>query len=577
MPTWPTNKPDSNKFNSDSDSIKQSRTELKTMSDAVNDIVDFIDTTGIGAGKVLVYNASNSRLEVGENLLNISAGTNVTIDQDSAGGITINAGGGTVNNPMTADLDTKTFAIGNLAADSAQDLQANIQFDDNGYMVLTGSGNTGKIRSAGLNANLALHTATDGLNKTNTLTLVGGLTPRIEMFSDDDRFIMGGSASSGGVHLSSPKRDIFIQAFSDSAGQYADSAGIDLYLNGQAWPRTAGSNGQILQIDGDGRTSWVTGAGGGISDVVSDTTPQLGGDLDLNGNDIVTVSNANLELAPNGSGKTVLKGNDNPGALQFNCDNNSHAQVVQAQPHSAGVTNNLTLPAGGDQELVGASATQTLTNKRLTSPKINEDVALTSTATELNLLDGITGIADEDNMSSDSNTKLATQQSIKAYVDAEVASAGGGGATGDVSAGNNISLSNPDSAGQSAINLRSPFNQPVDAGDQQLSNLSIKNYGEIVHDLGTTGGTLTPDPNNGSVQKVTLNNNLTLNSLSNVASGDSLTLLVTQDGTGNRTLSSTMKFAGGTKTLSTGANAIDVITIFYDGTNYLASLSTNFS
>jgi hypothetical protein len=82
---------------------------------------------------------------------------------------------------------------------------------------------------------------------------------------------------------------------------------------------------------------------------------------------------------------------------------------------------------------------------------------------------------------------------------------------------------------------------------------------------------------NGNVQKITLNNNLTLNSLSNVTSGDSLTLIVTQDGTGGRTLSSTMKFAGGTKTLSTGANAIDVITIFYDGTNYLASLSTNFS
>jgi hypothetical protein len=37
------------------------------------------------------------------------------------------------------------------------------------------------------------------------------------------------------------------------------------------------------------------------------------------------------------------------------------------------------------------SATATLTNKTLTSPKINEDVALTSTATELNALDGQTG------------------------------------------------------------------------------------------------------------------------------------------------------------------------------------------
>ena len=40
--------------------------------------------------------------------------------------------------------------------------------------------------------------------------------------------------------------------------------------------------------------------------------------------------------------------------------------------------------------VVGTSDTQTLTNKTLTSPKINEDVALTATATELNILDGAT-------------------------------------------------------------------------------------------------------------------------------------------------------------------------------------------
>ena len=38
---WPTNKPDSSKFDNDTDSIKESRPELNTMSEAVNDIVDF--------------------------------------------------------------------------------------------------------------------------------------------------------------------------------------------------------------------------------------------------------------------------------------------------------------------------------------------------------------------------------------------------------------------------------------------------------------------------------------------------------------------------------------------------------
>ncbi|MDB2683505.1 hypothetical protein N9Y58_01365 [Alphaproteobacteria bacterium] len=49
-------------------------------------------------------------------------------------------------------------------------------------------------------------------------------------------------------------------------------------------------------------------------------------------------------------------------------------------------TSNITLNDG----------TQTLTNKTLTSPKINEDVAVTSTATELNLLDGVSGLVQAD-------------------------------------------------------------------------------------------------------------------------------------------------------------------------------------
>jgi len=73
-----------------------------------------------------------------------------------------------------------------------------------------------------------------------------------------------------------------------------------------------------------------------------------------------------------------------------------------------------------DATVATLAGTQTFTNKTLTSPKFNENVALTATSTELNLLDGITAIADEDNMSSNSATALATQQSIKAYVDSQV-------------------------------------------------------------------------------------------------------------------------------------------------------------
>ena len=54
-----------------------------------------------------------------------------------------------------------------------------------------------------------------------------------------------------------------------------------------------------------------------LSNVVEDTTPQLGGDLDTNQNELVTASNRDLILRPNGTGHVVLGGNTNPAELHF--------------------------------------------------------------------------------------------------------------------------------------------------------------------------------------------------------------------------------------------------------------------
>ena len=176
---------------------------------------------------------------------------------------------------------------------------------------------------------------------------------------------------------------------------------------------TIASDDVLLAVDTSGgglkkvtRSTVVSGlaSSSAISNVSEDSTPQLGGNLDLNGNDLVTTSNATLDLAPNGTGTVVVRGNTNSGAVVFNCESNSHGQKIYAQPHSAGVTNTLMLPSGANSTLVSLVSADTLTNKTLTSAVLNTGVSGSA-------------VLDEDNMASDSATKLATQQSIKAYVD----------------------------------------------------------------------------------------------------------------------------------------------------------------
>jgi hypothetical protein len=142
-----------------------------------------------------------------------------------------------------------------------------------------------------------------------------------------------------------------------------DLSEISTVANDDVFLAVDTSGGGLKKITRSTIVSGLAVSGAAISNVVEDSTPQLGGNLDMNGNDIVTTSNADIDLAPNGTGKVVVKGNSNPGTVVFNCEANSHGQTVKAQPHSASVTNVLTLPPGGDQEIVGTTATQTLTNK----------------------------------------------------------------------------------------------------------------------------------------------------------------------------------------------------------------------
>jgi len=129
----------------------------------------------------------------------------------------------------------------------------------------------------------------------------------------------------------------------------------------------------------------------GLSSIVSDTSPQLGGDLDTNSHNILIDdahfigdengneqiifqttasavnqidvtnaatgnnpsikatggdSNVDLVLGPKGTGNIEILGGTNPGTIQLNCESNSHGIQLQSPPHSASQSYTLKFPTG---------------------------------------------------------------------------------------------------------------------------------------------------------------------------------------------------------------------------------------
>ena len=90
----------------------------------------------------------------------------------------------------------------------------------------------------------------------------------------------------------------------------------------------------------------------------------------------------------------------------------------------------------------------------------------------------------------------------------------------------------------------------------------------------TDGATITPNFNNANNFSVTLGGNRTLANPTNLTAGQSGIIVVTQDGTGSRTLAygSNWKFPGGTApTLTTTADAVDVLAYYVESASRITA------
>jgi len=129
-------------------------------------------------------------------------------------------------------------------------------------------------------------------------------------------------------------------------------------IDGLSHPQADGSAGQFLKTDGAGQLAFatVTGATGNeLENVVEDTTPQLGGDLDVNGNKITSASNGDIDIEPNGTGNVLL------GNFEFDVDQTVGAgqdNYVLTYDNSTGHISLEAAAAGGISDVVSDTTPQ---------------------------------------------------------------------------------------------------------------------------------------------------------------------------------------------------------------------------
>ena len=220
-------------------------------------------------------------------------------------------------------------------------------------------------------------------------------------FLDEDN--MASDSATGIASQQSIKAYVDSQVTAQDLDGTADSGTFAVDLDSQALAVTGGTGidtsatGQAVTVAIDNTVATLAGTQSLTNKTL--TSPIVGG--------TVTSASGNIVIQPASYKLEIQGGGSTEGQIQLNCHANSHGQTITAQPHSEGITNTMLLPKGGNSTLVSEIATQTLTNKTLTSPKINEDVVMSSTATELNILDGATVTTGELNLI-DGNTARGT-------------------------------------------------------------------------------------------------------------------------------------------------------------------------
>ena len=212
----------------------------------------------------------------------------------------------------------------------------------------------------------------------DTITTTGNVTVGGDLTVSGDDIIMG-TNTAGNLLIADGTN--FNSVAATSLSEISTIANDDVFLAVDT------SGGGLKKV---ARSTVVSGlaTSAAISNVSEDSTPQLGGDLDVNGNGLTSTSNGNIALTPNGTGVVRIDGSSgidmqsgsisikNSGAqsyIDFYCESsNAHYARLQAPAHSA-FSGNATITLPSDTTILASTnLAETLSNKTLSTPIIAE-------------------------------------------------------------------------------------------------------------------------------------------------------------------------------------------------------------
>lgn len=266
-------------------------------------IYDLTDTWSDGATTYtsIKMNVTDTASAAASKLIDLQIGGSSFFSVDKAGKIAdatelqvdnVKLDGNTVSS-TTGNLVIDPYAGAKISLDGLlwpnADGSANQVLSTNGAGTLSWVAQTAAFTTADVDAHLNQSNPTSGyvLSWNGTDYAWVAQTGGSSYGDSDVNAHLNQSSATTGQLLSWNGSDYAWITSSSGGGSYADTD-VDAHLN-----QSSATTGQVLSWNGTDY-AWVANSGGGLADVVDDTTPQLGGDLDLNSNNVTGTGNINI-------------------------------------------------------------------------------------------------------------------------------------------------------------------------------------------------------------------------------------------------------------------------------------------